>query len=226
MENRIAYSIKLTTKIRKTAFLFAMMMPSLWGTSQDVNPFMSTEFLQITRMEYNLRTESPEAKNRLFCDQWCEGKVITRLDTLTLKFNYDLSDEFFFINMNEKVFTIKSDFIVGFVMGDRSFMSYRGYQDEEVLILESMVSGKFALYQHHGLKYKAPDFDPILNIGKKEPSYKRTSAFYAFCANKLLKVSSKPKKALKTLVKECKAPKSLKLKGDVIGLFRSLNKTE
>ncbi len=200
-----------------------LLLSTIGSFAQDVNPFMSTEFMQITRLEYDLRVEEPESKDRLFCEEWCEGQVITRLDTLSVEFNYDLFDEFFYINMNQKVFTIKSDFIVGFNMDDRSFICYSGYQDDEVLILESLVQGKYTLYEHHGIKYKASDFDPLLNIGSKEASYKRTSGYYAFCDNKLLKLSSKPKKALKLLNKECKAPKSLKLRGDVVDLFGLLN---
>lgn len=184
---------------------------------------MSTEFTQITRREFDTRIAAPDVKAKLFCEVWCEGQVITRLDTLDVKFNYDLADEYFYINMNEKVFTLKSDFIIGFIINERSYIRYNEYQDDKVMILESLVRGDYALYNHHGLEYRAPDFDPVLNIGSKEAAYKKTSAYYAFCDNRLLRLSSKPKKAIKLLRNECGAPRSLNHKGDIVDLFRLAN---
>ncbi len=194
--------------------------------AQDINPFVSTEFTQITRIEFDTRVATADEKAKLFCEDWCVGQVTTRLDTLDVKFNYDLSDDFFYINMNDKVFTLKSDFIIGFLLNEQSYICYDGYQDDQLMILEVVAQGNYTLYTHHGLKYNPPDFDPILNIGNKEASYKRTSDYYTFCHDRLHKISSKPKKALKLLQQECDVDKNVKVRGDLEKLFRQLNERE
>ena len=207
----------------KIVLFVISLVTSFSIVAQGDNPFMSTDFTQITRLEFDRRVASPDLKTKLFCEVWCEGQVITRLDTLDVKFNYDLSDEFFYINMNEKVFTIKSDFIIGFIMNERPYLCYNGYDEDKVMILETLVRGDYTLYKHHGIKYFAPDFDPILNIGNKEPTYKRTTDYFTYCGSGLHEISSKPKKALKVLQKECGVAKGMKAKGDIEQFFEELN---
>ena len=165
-------------------------------------------------------------KDKMVCPDWCKGLVITMVDTLDVSFNMDLDASLFYILMNEKVFSIKSEFIKGFILDNKSFINYKRVDEASFMLLELLVPGEITLYKHHELIYKKPDFDPILNVGSRTGSYKKKYSHFGFCNDRLFEVSSKIKKARKKIKQECSIePKQIK-KGTIIELFESLKNPE
>jgi len=183
-------------------------------------------FERFSFMEFDLNDDDSNFKDVMFCEGWCEDQIITVVDTLYTKFNLDLSTSFYYIHLNDKVISIKSDFIKSFSIGEKNYINYKKPGAEEVMILELLVDGAYQLFRHHAIVYKKPDFNPLLDIGSKKGSYKRKFQNYAFCDERLIRLPSKTKKLIKLLQKECKISVSKKNNVDIVNMFRHMNSSE
>lgn len=163
--------------------------------------------------------------DRMICKGWCDDMVITIYDTIHVKYNFDLMESLLYINIDEFVFTAKNNFLISFIIDGKKFINHMEPGSEESMILELVVDGPYKLYRHHGIIYKKPNYDPVLNIGNKSASYKNSYKYYTFCNERLINLSSQIKKSVKKLHQECNTPKSLNVKGDIIDLFKMLNNT-
>lgn len=199
---------------------------SVTQVSSQNSSILDTEFSRLNFQEFDASLSEPEIADRLFCDKWCTGQVITMVDTMDIKYNFDLLESIFYFNMNEKIFSIKSDFIKSFIIDNRTFINYRLPQSTKPMILELLVDGKVLLYKHHGIDLVKANFDPLLNVGSKTDTYKKFKSFYAFCDDRLIEIPNKVKKSIKKLHNECGTPKDLKVKGDLIDLFNIINESE
>ena len=217
----------LSTKYRLVVFLASYLITNALH-SQSSGPFMVDDisFQHFTIREFDASFKKENTSDRFICDPWCDNKIITLADTLEVKFNLDMSSYVYFINMNEKVFSVKSDFIKSFITDNKTFINYRKPNSTETMILELLVHGKYTLYKHHNLVYRAPDFDLVLNFGSKTGVYKMAYKYYAFCDSHLFEIPSKTKKAIKKVSEECSVPKRTKFKGELVDLFYFLNEAK
>lgn len=208
------------------SYLFGLVwliLPVHCFCQDDGTPFFEMNFQRFSLREFDLRYAEENIRTRMLCEDWCDEIIITMVDTLETKFNLDLYEFVYFINMNDKVFSIKSDFIKSFILNGKTFVNYKDTHSGEPLLLEEVVAGNYVLYKKHGINYRKPDFDPILNVGNREGSYKRTYDYFAYCNERLISIPSKVKKALKKMNQECGTPKGLNVKGELEDLFKLLN---
>ncbi len=194
-------------------------------SAQDTQSFfVDAAFQRFNMREFDLRLSEPNFKDRMFCDNWCDSKVIAKIDTIDIKFNIDLSGSIFYENLNNRVLSIRNDFVKSFIIDERFYINYLLPETSETMILELIVEGNYDLYKHHDIVFHPPNFNVILNVGDKDGFYKKRYDHYAYCHDQLLKIPSKSKKALKKLQQECNAPSSINAKGDIANLFIEINK--
>jgi len=186
-------------------------------------PVFDPEYINFSIREFDLRLYEPNSKERMICDGWCDDKVITLIDTIDVKYNFDLHESLFYINMNNRVLSVKRDYIKSFIIDGATYINYRHPQPSESMILELLVKGRYDLYKHHGVIYRPANFDPVLNVGNRVESYQKKHTYYAFCDERLIKLSPQIKKTIKILHQKCDTPKTLKVKGDIVDLFEKIN---
>ena len=218
--------IKLNTLFFQKSALWVLLiaLSSYQMKAQDSQTFfVDAAFQRFNMREFDLRATESNLKERMLCDNWCESTVITEVDTVDIKFNIDLSESIFYVNIKNRVLSIRNDFVKSFIIDDKVYINYLLPESSKTMILETMVTGDFSLYRHHDLEYHPPNFNAILNVGSKEGFYKKRYDLYAFCEDKLIRIPAKAKKALKKLKEECDVPSSVNAKGDIIELFNSLN---
>ena len=222
----------MSLRVRRLSIVSALLFILFITAFQDIHSVsaqvqstyhLGNEFQRFNISEFDLKLKEPNIEDRMMCKRWCGNEIITMMDTLEVQFNFDLEEDLFYINMNDKIFTVKSDFIKSFIIDDQVYINYRKPYTTKAMILELMVEGKYTLYKHHNLLYKEPDFNPVLNVGSKVGSYKMKFDYYAFCNERLIDIPGRAKKALKELQQECEVPKTIKAKGDLIDMFEKIN---
>lgn len=209
-----------------TGMIFMIVCPSVIMGQDSQTFFVDAAFQRFNMREFDMRISEPNFKNRMLCENWCDSKVITAVDTANIKFNIDLAESSFYVNINNRVLLIRNDFIKSFVLEDKTYINYLLPESSKTMILELLVDGNFALYRHHDLVYHPPNFNVILNVGNKEGFYKKRYDHYVYCNGQLHKIPSKPKKASRELQEKCDIPFIKNTKGSIEDLFVSINEAE